>query len=430
MKRLFNKYNKQGNLIIISSYPEKKTKYSQHVCAVGGFSKNIVNHLTTPSIILTTTIGNKKEIYEEKGNLICRVFKRNNLLSYFNFISIIFQLNNIDNILVQFEFASFGDTITTAGFIVLMIFMKLIKKKTFLVMHQVIDNLTGLEGHLGWKKKDIKTSLFNVALKLFYIALALTSEKIIVLEEEFKQRLIQLGVNQDKIEIIPHGVDNSLKRIPTRLARKKLNLPQDSFIILYFGYLTWYKGADSILDLARKNRSKKYQFILAGGPSFTQKNKPHYKEYLKQFNQLPKNVLFTGFVPENKIALYFSACDLVLLPYRSMISSSGPLSLAFSFEKPIMLSNKLLNYKKSIDFRKTMKSLDLNNNDLFFPLNGSRPFTKNLSLLKLRKLKKFSHLMKEQRKYASITSLYLSLIHNSSKTTIGNYDYQLAISNK
>ncbi|KKQ33281.1 MAG: hypothetical protein US48_C0017G0013 [Candidatus Levybacteria bacterium GW2011_GWA2_37_36] len=406
MKYLIEKYNRQDSLILISSYPEKNTRYSEKVCAVGGFTKNITDNLKDHKIIFTTKLGYKKDqIYEEKNSLIYRLFKRNDLNSFIKLFLAIKKFTNVKKVLIQFEFSSFGDIYTTVLFPILLLSLKLLGKKVYFVFHQVIFDLNNLTEYLGWEKNDWRLPYFNFFLKLFYQTNVVLSEKTIVLEEEFKQRLLKISAQPNKIIVIPHGVDTKLKIINQKLAKNKLKI-ENKPTVLYFGYLTWYKGADLMIEIAKAN--KNINFIIAGGPSFTQRNKSHYQKYLKKFSNLPKNLKITGFVKERQIPLYFSVSDLIILPYRSMISSSGPLSLAFSFEKPMILSNKLKSYLKSKDFNKNLKNIGLNEKYMFKDFEKNKRI--NLNKVIISKLIQFSRSMKAIRDYKKISNQYLNTL--------------------
>ena len=415
MINLVDKYNSPGNLLLISSYPEKDSRYSKKTCAIGSFTKNLVENMKEQKIIiLTTQLTKKAQIYKENNNLIIRFFKRNSIFSFLDLIYYLIKFNRLKKVLVQFEFASFGKTLTSGLFVFLPLINKIIGKETYFVFHQVITNTFHIEEYLGWRRNDIRNFLFTPAIRFFFLFISFFSKKIIVLEEEFKQRLIKIGVKNNKIKVIPHGVDNQLKAISKNLARKTLHLPLNKKIILYFGYLTWYKGADIFLRIAKSDKNKNNYYVIAGGPSFTQKQEKHYQNYLKQFSSLPKNCFISGFVPEDKIPLYYNAADIVLLPYRVMISSSGPLSLAFSFNKPILLSNSLKNYLKSYDFMLALKSSNLKVDEIFFSLKKIQQLM-NLKISKnhLKKLIKFSSMMKKHRKFSVISNIYLSLLNKS-----------------
>jgi len=48
---------------------------------------------------------------------------------------------------------------------------------------------------------------------------------------------------------------------------------------------------------------------------------------------------FIEFIPDEKVDLFFSACDMVVLPYTSFESQSGVLLRAYAHEKPVVVSN-------------------------------------------------------------------------------------------
>lgn len=400
MNKLIQKYNHQNNIVFISSYPEKRSRYSKKFGALGGFTKNIIEAIkeidNKKSYIILTIKNNKKSFfYEDNKILVARILQFNNPLSFIFLIKTLLAFNKVRHVIIQYEFAQFGNIMTTASFLIIPLILRLLGKKQYLVLHQVVTNLKELTGHLGWRENDWKINIFNPLLKIYLIILGLLSNKIIVTEKIFKQRLRFL-IKINKIAVIPHGVDTKVKLINKLKSREKLGLPNHKFIILYFGYIAWYKGADLLLKFIKKIKDNKYFFIFAGGKSPTPNN--DYRNYLSKFNNLPKNAIKTGFVPEKQIPLYFGAADLVVLPYRTMMSSSGPLSLAFSFEKPVILSDKLKPYLKSDDFQEALIQSRLSKNDIFFPLN-QLSFEKKLKNLKMKKLAQFSKIMKKKRNF-------------------------------
>lgn len=413
MDRLIEKYNRPENVLFISSYPEKRARYSQKVCAVGGFTKNTIQALQAQDpkknyVVVTVKIDGKQEMYEEDGMLILRVLDRDNPLSYFPTIRQLLAFDKINLVITEFEFGSFGGIQNASLFLIVPLILKLIGKKQVFVMHQVIENLDELTGHLGWSLNDPRKYLYNPLLRVFYTLVYHVCDRLVVTEEVFKKRIQSIVHTSDKVITIPHGVDTHLPIIDSHIAKKTLGISPNKKVILYFGYLSWYKGADLFFKFAKKMANSNYHFILAGGPSFTNVHKPHYKKYLDLFINPPKNIQITGFVPEDKISLYFSAADLVVLPYRTMMSSSGPLSLAFSFEKPLIMSEKMKDYVKTKDFYTAMNELKLSHEDIFFKLNNksfSMALQKNHS-----QLVQFSRHMKKLREFDTIGKKYMSVI--------------------
>lgn len=431
MKNLIQKYNKENSILVISSYPEKGVLYSGKVCAVGGFAKNTIqsfqNHLNQQNekinfIVLTIATG-EREVYVENNVLVIRCFKRNNPFSYFYLIKELLKFNKVKDVLVEFEFASYGNVKTTGLFPLVLLMLRLLSKNTVFVLHQVLTDISSISGHIGFAKRSPKTYVFNFLLKLFYIFLTIFPQKIVVLEEFFKRSLFGL-TNLNKVIVIPHGVDKNIKNIAKNKARGKLGISKNDFVLLYFGYLTWYKGADWLVENSGsllKIKNKKVKLLIAGGESFTQKNKPHYKNFVQKiykFAKRNKSIIITGFVEEKEIPLYFAASDIVVLPYRTMLSSSGPLSLAFSYSKPVLMSEALEKYLYSSDFQEVLKKTGLYPNDLFFSLKNKELFQKieELDSEKLDKLIQFSKLIREKRAFSNLGRTYLKLFaHNSKK---------------
>jgi hypothetical protein len=82
-----------------------------------------------------------------------------------------------------------------------------------------------------------------------------------------------------------------------------------------------------------------------------------------------KHMTHTGFVPDEKVYLYYSAADLVVMPYEVFMSASGPFSRALAHQKPIILSEKLKDYTKSEDFKTAMQKAQVTQSDLYFSLS-------------------------------------------------------------
>jgi len=134
------------------------------------------------------------------------------------------------------------------------------------------------------------------------------------------------------------------KQMDKRVARKALGLSQNKKIITYFGFVSWYKGADWLVKEFDSLHDENTILVVAGGPSYSLAEKKHYKSYyqslLKVTDGNPK-IKITGFVSEEQIGQYMTSADLVVLPYRGFMGSSGSLSQALSYGKPFMVSSKM-----------------------------------------------------------------------------------------
>ncbi len=411
MKHLIAKYNQPSTVLFISSYPERNVLYSKKVCAVGGITKNTIMRMDKNRlyVVLTVKIGNSDEIYEEDNVLVCRVIDRENPFSFFTFAKTLLKFSYIKNVITEFEFGSFGPIYNTLFFSLMFPLIALRRMQQHTVIHQVVSSLNALNGHLGWSKKSPKTALFNWGINFYYRFITLFSKKVVTTEMLFQKRLESLTHKKGKIVTIPLGVESDMKEYTKTQSKKMLSLPRNKKIVLFFGYLGWYKGADLFVKYARKCADPSYHFVIAGGSSLTNGNKEHYKKYVRLFSDLPKNTTMSGFVQEEDIAKYFSASDIVVLPYRVMMSSSGPLTYAFAKEKPVIFSDALKEYTRSKDFSEAMKKAGITDKELFFKLDVDS-FMQALINAPLDKLSAFSSEMKRKRDYKNIASLFEQML--------------------
>ncbi len=123
-----------------------------------------------------------------------------------------------------------------------------------------------------------------------------------------------LGVSEDKIEILPNGVDLSeyMTILDSGVFRKKYKINKDQKILLYVGRLDPTKGIDllirSFVDLLSTDNN--VQLVLLGGDVGHQDVLENIVESLN----IKDKVIFTGFVSkEDKMAAYVDA-DVFVTP--------------------------------------------------------------------------------------------------------------------
>ena len=119
-------------------------------------------------------------------------------------------------------------------------------------------------------------------------------------------------------------------------ARKELNLDVNSPVLLFFGYVRHYKGLDILLRAmpAILRREPALRLVVAG----------HFYEDISLYRQLVDHLviggsvdLYPGYVPTERSALYFSAADALVLPYRSA-TQSGVVQLAYGHGLPVIVT--------------------------------------------------------------------------------------------
>lgn len=177
-------------------------------------------------------------------------------------------------------------------------------------------------------KRWFNRSLFN----------AMEVDRILVHTDEYQEKLEGLGIETDRIEVIPMGVPElPPPPIASRIAKVRLGLTGKK-VVTIFGFVVRRKGYEVALDSLRKWPPDTV-LLIAGGPH--PGDHTGYFDGLKEriaSSGLSERVLVSGYLPEDDIPTIMAATDLVLAPFTSM-SSSWSIMHAMAYGKPIVASD-------------------------------------------------------------------------------------------
>ncbi len=140
------------------------------------------------------------------------------------------------------------------------------------------------------------------------------------------------------VKLIPHPVyDLFGETINKTEACKALQLDSSVNYILFFGFIRKYKGLDLLLEALgnAQLKDKNIKAIIAG--EFYEEKKD-YLEIIDRLQLQNQIILKDDFIPDSQVKYYFSACDVVVQPYRSA-TQSGISQIAYHFEKPMIVTN-------------------------------------------------------------------------------------------
>lgn len=369
-----NKFNQKDSLIMISSYPFVENEGAK-VNAVACYSQNFLDKYKKRKVIVLAE-KNGVEYKKQNNILINYCWRQGSPFLFFQIVRSLKKFSKVKNILIEFEFNMFASVIATALLPIFLLYLRLKGKNVTFVLHQVVNDLSQLAPHLGFSKHSIKNYVFSFGINLFNLLVGLLSNKVIVHEQVLKNRLKEL-VSLNKIVVISHGLkpENQDKKLRNKI-RGSLNYKKEDFVLMFFGYITWYKGVDFLIKAVESiNKiNPRFKLLIVGGASATLKSKKHYEEYLNKIEKLIRSkrkfVKATGFVPENEVKKYFSASDLVVLPYRTLMSTSGPFSYALKFAKPFIISEKIGSILNNADAIKFLNKHKIEKNDFIFELNS------------------------------------------------------------
>lgn len=124
------------------------------------------------------------------------------------------------------------------------------------------------------------------------------------------------------------------EKMPREEAEKALGLKPGMRNLLFFGLIRDYKGLDILLNAFGKLDSG-YQLIVAGEPygSFEK-----YRNIIDRSPAKDRIRLFTRYIKDSEVKVFFSASDLAVLPYRSA-TQSGISAIAYHFEVPMVVTD-------------------------------------------------------------------------------------------
>jgi glycosyltransferase involved in cell wall biosynthesis len=139
-------------------------------------------------------------------------------------------------------------------------------------------------------------------------------------------------------EVAVHPLyDNFGEKVSKEEARQKIGLPENEKIILFFGFIRYYKGLDILLQAMAEDklRSSGIKLLIAG--EFYE-NRKTYDDLINQLQLHDQLVLRTDFIADSEVKYYLSAADFVIQPYRDA-TQSGVTPLAYHFDKPMLVTN-------------------------------------------------------------------------------------------
>lgn len=147
-------------------------------------------------------------------------------------------------------------------------------------------------------------------------------------------------ISPKNVSIIPYGSLTFYNRqsITKRMARKYFRLRNGQKVVLFFGTIRKYKGVDILIKAFRYvvDRNPQAVLIIAG------KNWIDWKPYQMLISKLHLHdniIIHLKYIPTSKVAYYFRACDLVVIPYTKFDSQSGPGNIALFFKRAMVVSS-------------------------------------------------------------------------------------------
>ncbi|MFL5834525.1 MAG: glycosyltransferase family 4 protein [Solirubrobacterales bacterium] len=145
----------------------------------------------------------------------------------------------------------------------------------------------------------------------------------------------EVGLERDKIRVIPHGAFDYLTELPQEKPLPPELEGAEGPVILCFGLIRPYKGIENLVEAYGRfagNGSSGAELWIVGNPRMD------VEPLRRQAAAAGGRVRFvTRFVDEAEIPAIFRRADLVALPYLDA-EHSGVLYMGLAFGKPLVLS--------------------------------------------------------------------------------------------
>ena len=206
-----------------------------------------------------------------------------------------------------------------------------------------VDHGTTSEGGPRYRlTKALETRVFKRATAITTIC------------DGLRQDIVSRGVDPQKVTVIPNAVDIDAFRPAGDSARRRVRneLGLDgSYVVGFIGSFYAYEGLDVLLRAAEalQQRIDNIAVLLVGGG-------PEDEALRELASRMSVPIVFPGRVPQQTVADYYAAIDLLAYPRRSMrltelVTPLKPLE-AMCFERPLVASS-VGGHRELIDHEQT-----------------------------------------------------------------------------
>jgi glycosyltransferase involved in cell wall biosynthesis len=162
-------------------------------------------------------------------------------------------------------------------------------------------------------------------LKYIELLVLKNARKVIVVSEIMKKRLMNLGISENKIEIVEDGVDKNMftPDVGSAAIREKLGLA-DNPIIVYHGDIKYPDGVDLLFrafSRVLKEIGDAKLLIMGGGGNYFEELKKLARQLVIQ-----NSIVYTGWIDHQEVPKYLAAANIGAMPMRATLNHNCYLS--------------------------------------------------------------------------------------------------------
>lgn len=149
------------------------------------------------------------------------------------------------------------------------------------------------------------------------------------LSKKATNEILSLGIDKTKVETFIYWID--LEKFK-RIEKAKSNLGwNDKFIVLFVGRLVSEKGLTELLESAKNWDQHINLKIIGSGP---------YESKIKKVSSQYKNIEFIGVVNQDKLPIYYSGSDILIVPSTSEEGFGRVILEAVACGTPVIGANR------------------------------------------------------------------------------------------
>lgn len=164
---------------------------------------------------------------------------------------------------------------------------------------------------------------------------------IVHAQDNYETLVEQFHVPETDVTVIPMGPYLTFAKdsqFPAAEARASLGLETDQQVILFFGQLKKAKGLACLIRAFAQLRADFPQArLVIAGPEWDEKFSP-YRRLIDDLDLGEYVQTRIEYVPDEEVGVYFSAADVVALPYVKSYQSAV-LYMAYSFARPVVATS-------------------------------------------------------------------------------------------
>jgi D-inositol-3-phosphate glycosyltransferase len=155
----------------------------------------------------------------------------------------------------------------------------------------------------------------------------------------YNEVLKKFKISKNKLFVVPHGnFSGFVVNYSKEYSRRILKLKDNEKIILFFGQIKKVKGLDVLISSVSKikNYNNKFKVLVAG--KYWKNDGFFYDQMIRESNLVDYFRFDIGYVPDSEVPYYYSAADIIVLPYKE-IFQSGVLIMSMGYSRPVVVSN-------------------------------------------------------------------------------------------